>query len=128
MFFVLTEAVRNPADLTPVYAPGEILTQDAVAYLSEGMCIDTFDCIACINEQAALATQKRLLADRDCSDWLPDHAVSPELRKARETYAKGLEQFRQVLNNKVIFDGLAAEVVKFTQWDIDRHLGITNPD
>lgn len=128
MFFVLTEAVRNPADLTAVYAPGEILTQDAVAYLSEDLCIDTFDCIACINEQAALATQKRLLADRDCSDWLPDHAVSPELRKARETYAKGLVLFQQVLNNKTIFDGLAAEVVKFAQWDLDRHLGIASPD
>ena len=124
MFFVLTDSVCNPTDLTPVYAPGEILTAEAVDYLAEELCIDTFECVACTTEQAALATQKRLLADSDCSDWLPDHAVSPELRKARETYAKGLELFRQVLNNKVIFDGLAAEVVKFTQWDIDRHLGI----
>lgn len=124
MFFVLTEAVCNPRDLTPVYAPGEILTQEAVDYLAEELCIDNFDCVACVNERVALAVQKRLLADQDCSGWLPDSGVSPELSRAREDYAKGQELFRTVLNIGPVLDNLAQEVVKFTQWDIDRHLGI----
>lgn len=124
MFYVLTDAIRNPEDQEAVYSPGEILTSGAVEYLAKELGIDSFDCKACTTEFAARLVQKSLLTGPDCDKWLPHYAVSPELAEARANLAQVQEQAVKWEKTRVDVDAAVFEVIQITQWDLDRHYGI----
>lgn len=124
MFYVLTDAIRNPQDQDAVYSPGEILTSGAVEYLAQDMGIDRFECVACTTKSAALLTMTSLLTGPECDKWLPHYAVSPELAEARANLAQIQEQAVKWEKTKVDVDAAVFEVIQITQWDLDRHYGI----
>lgn len=124
MFYVLTDALRNPEDQSVIYAPGEVLSSGAVEYLAQDLGIDNFACLACTTKPAAIRVQKSLLTGPDCDKWLPHYAVSPELAEARANLAQVQEQAVKWEKTREEVDAAAFEVIKFAQWGLDRHYGI----
>lgn len=124
MFYVLTDAIRNPEDQEAVYSPGEILTSGAVEYLAKEVGLDSFDCKACTTEFAARLTQKSLLTGPECDKWLPHYAVSPELAEARVKYARVQELAVKWRATQTEVEEAAFEVIRLAQEDLDRHYGI----
>lgn len=123
MFYVLTDALRNPEDQGVIYAPGEVLSSGAVEYLAEALGIDSFDCRACTTEFAARLVQRQLLT-LDCERWLPHYATSPELAEARVKYAQAQEMATRWEVSQAEVDAAAFEVVRLAQEGLDRHYGI----
>lgn len=124
MFYVLTDAIRNPEDQEVVYSPGEILASGAVEYLAGELGIDSFDCRACTTEFAARLVQKSLLTGPECDKWLPHYAVSPELSEARDEYARVQELAYRWEKTQEDVNAAAFEVIRLAQEDLDRHHGI----
>lgn len=124
MFYVLTDAIRNPEDQGALYAPGEVLSSGAVEYLAQDLGIDNFACLACTTKPAAIRIQKSLLTGPECDRLLPHYAVSPELAEARANLAQVQEQAVKGEKARVDVDAAVFEVIQITQWDLDRHYGI----
>ena len=124
MFYVLTDAIRNPEDQSVIYAPGEILTSGAVEYLAQDLGIDNFACLACTTKLAAIRVQKSLLTGPECDRLLPHYAVSPELAEARANLAQVQEQAVKWEKARADVDAAVFEVIQITQWDLDRHYGV----
>ena len=124
MFYVLTDAIRNPEDQEVVFSPGEIISSGAVEYLTKELGIDSFDCTACTTEFAARCVQKSLLTGPECDKLLPHYAVSPELTEARANLAQVQELATRWKATQTDVDAAVFEVIQITQWDLDRHYGI----
>lgn len=124
MFYVLTDALRNPEDQSVIYAPGEVLSSGAVEYLAQDMGIDNFACLACTTRPAAIRIQKSLLTGPECDRLLPHYAVSPELAEARANLAQVQELAAKWGATQTEVEEAAFEVIQITQWDMDRHYGI----
>ena len=124
MFYILTDALRNPEDQSVIYAPGEVLSSEAVEYLAQDLDIDNFACLACTTKLAASRVQKSLLTGPECDRLLPDYAVSPELAEARANLAQVQEQAARWKATQTDVDAAVFEVIQITQWDLDRHYGI----